>query len=29
VAKVHFRTAFRARGLAEPPRSEWRKPRER
>ncbi len=24
VAKMHFRTAFRAQGLAEPPRREWR-----
>ncbi|MEW6159925.1 MAG: ribonuclease HIII, partial [Verrucomicrobiota bacterium] len=25
-AKMHFRTAFRAQGLPEPPRLEWRKP---
>jgi ribonuclease HIII len=25
VAKMHFRTAFRAQGLAEPPRTEWRR----
>ena len=25
VAKVHFRTAFRAQGLPEPPKKEWRK----
>jgi ribonuclease HIII len=25
VAKVHFRTAFRAQGLPEPPKTEWRK----
>jgi ribonuclease HIII len=24
VAKMHFRTAFRAQGLPEPPRTEWR-----
>lgn len=29
VAKMHFRTAFRARGLPEPPKAEWRKPAER
>ncbi|PWU11547.1 MAG: ribonuclease HIII [Verrucomicrobia bacterium] len=27
VAKMHFRTAFRAQGLPEPPKVEWRKPR--
>lgn len=26
VAKMHFRTAFRAQGLAEPPKVEWRRP---
>ena len=26
VAKTHFRNAFRAQGLPEPPRTEWRKP---
>jgi ribonuclease HIII len=26
VAKMHFRTSFRARGLAEPPKVEWRRP---
>ena len=25
IAKVHFRTAFRAQGLPEPPKKEWRK----
>jgi len=25
IAKVHFRTAFRAQGLPEPPKTEWRK----
>ena len=25
-AKMHFRTAYRAQGLAEPPKTEWRKP---
>ena len=25
VAKVHFRTAYRAKGLPEPPKSEWKK----
>jgi len=25
-AKTHFRTAYRAQGLPEPPRQEWRKP---
>ena len=25
VAKIHFRTAFRAQGLPEPPKTEWRK----
>src|ERR1041385_1764647 len=25
VAKMHFRTAFRAQGLPEPPKREWRK----
>jgi len=25
VAKVHFRTALRAQGLPEPPKTEWRK----
>jgi ribonuclease HIII len=25
VAKVHFRTAYRAQGLPEPPKTEWRK----
>jgi hypothetical protein len=24
VAKLHFRTAFRARGLPEPAKAEWR-----
>jgi ribonuclease HIII len=26
VAKTHFRTAFRAQGLPEPPKKEWRRP---
>ena len=26
IAKMHFRTAYRVQGLAEPPRVEWRKP---
>jgi len=26
VAKMHFRTALRAQGLPEPPKTEWRKP---
>ena len=26
VAKMHFRTSYRAQGLAEPPKKEWRKP---
>jgi ribonuclease HIII len=26
VAKLHFRTALRAQGLPEPPKTEWRKP---
>jgi len=26
IAKVHFRTAFRAQGLPEPPKKEWRRP---
>ena len=26
VAKMHFRTAFRVQGLAEPPKKEWRRP---
>jgi ribonuclease HIII len=26
VAKLHFRTAFRAQGLPEPPKKEWRRP---
>jgi ribonuclease HIII len=25
VAKMHFRTALRAQGLPEPPKTEWRK----
>jgi ribonuclease HIII len=25
IAKMHFRTAFRAQGLPEPPKKEWRK----
>jgi hypothetical protein len=25
VSKVHFRTALRAQGLPEPPKTEWRK----
>ena len=25
IAKVHFRTALRAQGLPEPPKTEWRK----
>jgi ribonuclease HIII len=25
IAKVHFRTAFRAQGLPEPPKKEWRR----
>jgi ribonuclease HIII len=25
VSKLHFRTALRAQGLPEPPRTEWRK----
>jgi len=25
IAKVHFRTAYRAQGLPEPPKKEWRK----
>ena len=25
VAKLHFRTAYRAQGLPEPPKTEWRK----
>jgi ribonuclease HIII len=29
VAKMHFRTAYRAQGLAEPPKVEWRKSRTR
>lgn len=29
VAKMHFRTAFRARGLPEPPKAEWRKSADR
>ncbi len=28
VAKMHFRTAYRAQGLPEPPRREWRRPPE-
>ena len=27
VAKMHFRTALRAQGLPEPPKTEWRRPR--
>ncbi len=27
VAKMHFRTALRAQGLPEPPKTEWRKPK--
>jgi ribonuclease HIII len=26
VAKMHFRTSFRARGLEEPPKTEWKRP---
>jgi ribonuclease HIII len=26
VAKMHFRTALRAQGLPEPPKTEWRRP---
>jgi ribonuclease HIII len=29
VAKMHFRTAFRAQGLPEPPKTEWRRPSSR
>jgi hypothetical protein len=25
IAKLHFRTALRAQGLPEPPKTEWRK----
>jgi ribonuclease HIII len=25
IAKMHFRTAFRAQGLPEPPKKEWRR----
>ena len=25
VAKMHFRTAYRAQGLPEPPKTEWRR----
>jgi len=25
VAKTHFRTAYRAQGLPEPPKTEWRR----
>jgi ribonuclease HIII len=25
ISKLHFRTALRARGLPEPPKTEWRK----
>jgi hypothetical protein len=25
VAKTHFRTAFRAQGLPEPPKKEWKR----
>jgi hypothetical protein len=26
VAKTHFRTALRAQGLPEPPKTEWKRP---
>ena len=26
ISKMHFRTALRAQGLPEPPKTEWRKP---
>ena len=29
VGKIHFRTSFRARGLPEPPKTEWRRPERR